>query len=364
MKYKENWEETKQRFNAWWNGEKMDRPLLRVIAGRKEPIESLEAITPPATPRDLHLDAERKVKEMRNTCRKHAFLADAYPYLSVDIGPGSMSTYLGSEPIFKWDTVWYTECIHDWSEWGEFKFDPENYWWRYHLEQVKKARELAGDDFLIAITDIIENIDIISPMRGPQNLCYDLIDEPELIRSNIHRIDELYFKYYDAMYDVVKLEDGSSCYMCFSIWGPGKTAKVQCDFSALMSPSQFREFIIPSLRKQCQKLNCSMYHLDGSDAIKHVDALMEIDELKALQWTAGAGNPDSACEQWFPIYEKVRNAGKSLWISFDDGSIGDWISKADKIVKTFGSQGMYFLFPVMKEEEAKRIIAIAEERWS
>lgn len=364
MRFKENWAETQRRFTAWWNGDKIDRPMLNIIAKRVKPIESLEPVQPAANPMDFHLDVERLVKEMRNTCRTHAFMAESFPYLNINIGPGSMATYLGSEPNFSWDTVWYTECIRDVKQYNEITFNPRNYWWVHHQELIIKARRLSNYDFLIAIPDIVENIDILSAMRGPQELCFDMIDEPDLVKSCIGRIDDLYFKYYNAIYDIIKLPDSSSCYTAFSIWGPGKTAKVQCDFSALISPSQFRKFVIPSLRAQCRRLDNSLYHLDGPDAVKHVDALMEIDELNALQWTPGAGKPDGAWKEWYPIYEKVREAGKSLWISISDGTVEDWIRGADGVVKAFGSQGLYFLFPVMEEEEAQRLITTAEDRWS
>jgi 5-methyltetrahydrofolate--homocysteine methyltransferase len=364
MKYKENWDETKQRFNAWWNGYKSDRPMLKIIAKRDKPIEALEPILPASNPMDNKLDVVRISKEVRNTCRLYTFMAEAFPYMDVDLGPGCMATYLGSEPNFAWDTVWYTECIHEWSQWGELSYNSDNLWWVRHQELLQKAKQLSNDDFLISIPDIIENIDILLAMRGSQSLCYDLMDEPDLIRSRIRQIDDVYFKYYDAIYDIVKLEDSSSCYIGFSIWGPGKTAKVQCDFSALISPNQFREFIIPSLRAQCKQLDNSLYHLDGPDAIKHLDALMEIDELKALQWTPGAGRPDGTNRKWYPIYEKVRNAGKSLWISITDGTVDDWIKGADEIVKAFGNQRLYFLFPIMGEKDAKKLLATAEDRWS
>lgn len=364
MKYKENWADTKERFKTWWNHEKMERPILNIVARRKEPLEETEPVLPAENPRDFHMDADRITAEIRNTCRTHKFMAEAFPYINIDIGPGAIAAYLGSEPDFTWDTVWYGECIQDWSRWNGFKFNPDNYWWKLHIDQITKAQQLSCGEFLVGIPDLIENIDIVSAMHGPQNTCYDLIDEPQFIKSAINQIDDLYFKYYDAIYDIVKLNDGSSCYIGFSIWGPGRTAKVQCDFSALMSPSQFREFVLPSLQKQCRQLDNSLYHLDGPDAVRHLDALMEISELDALQWTSGAGRPDGASELWYPIYEKVRKAGKSLWISFSDGTAKDWIKGADKIVKTFGNQGMYFLFPEMEEEEAKRIIASAEDRWS
>jgi 5-methyltetrahydrofolate--homocysteine methyltransferase len=159
------------------------------------------------------------------------------------------------------------------------------------------------------------------------------------------------------MYEIVKGDNGSSSYTAFAIWGPGKTAKIQCDFSAIMSPKQFREFVQPSLKKQCQKLDYTLYHLDGPDAIKHLDALMEIEELDALQWTPGAD------ERWYPIYDRVKKANKSLWISLENGGLEDWIKKSDKLVRRYGSDGLYLLFPIMEEEEALRLIDKAERDW-
>ena len=88
--------------------------------------------------------------------------------------------------------------------------------------------------------------------------------------------------------------------------GSGKCAKVQCDFCALISPLHFREFVKPSLEKQWSLLDSSLYHLDGPDEIKHLYALMEIEDLKALQFTPGAGNPDGGSLLWYPIYDKAE----------------------------------------------------------
>ena len=87
-----------------------------------------------------------------------------------------------------------------------------------------------------------------------------------------------------------------------------------------------------------------IYHLDGPDAIMHVDALMEVEELTALQWTPGAGNPDGGSERWYPMYDRVKAAGKSLWIMLEEGSTDELIDKADKLVKRYGRDGLYLLF--------------------
>jgi hypothetical protein len=363
MKYKENWKETKERFTAWWRRENADRPLMRIEARRKELLEPLETIESPKKAEELYLDVKRLIKEKRNYLKSHKMMAEAYPYIDLNIGPGSLALYLGSEPIFAWDTVWFKKCVKDWKDFGELKFNPENYWWKTHVDMIRKAQEEAKGEFLVSIPDLIENVDILSAMRDPQEFCYDLIDEPELMKSYVNQVDDLYFKYYDALYDIVKEKDGSSSFTAFSIWGQGKTAKVQCDFCALMSPSQFREFVQPSLRKQCERLDNSLYHLDGPDAIKHLDALMEIESLDAVQWTSGAGKPDGASELWYPVYDKVRDASKGLWISIYDGDYDNWVQGAEKLVKRYGSKGLYLLFPEMEEEQAERLLIKAEKEW-
>ena len=364
MKYKDNWPETMQHFKSWWKRESFGRHLMWVTARRQTPAEELETVRKPETPEEFHLDVERKVSEMRNYCRTHIFMAEAFPYVDLNIGPGSLATYLGTEPVFSWDTVWYKECADSLDDLGNLRFDQGNYWWKTHCAMLARAQAASGEDFLVAIPDLIENADSLSAMRGPQNLCYDFVDQPEKVEKYIHQIDDLYFKYYNAMYDIVKGRDGSSCYTAFSIWGPGKTAKVQCDFSALMSPAQFREFILPSLEKQLGALDNSIYHLDGPDAIRHLDALMEIGRLDGLQWTAGAGQPDGGNEKWYRIYDKVKKAGKALWISIYDGEFKDWISSADRLISKYGAAGMYLLFPEMEEDEALTLMEHSYKHWN
>jgi 5-methyltetrahydrofolate--homocysteine methyltransferase len=210
---------------------------------------------------------------------------------------------------------------------------------------LRDAVALSRGDYFVAIPDIIENLDILSAARGPQALCYDLADAPELVRAGVERVDSLYFDYYDRCYEITKDSDGASAYTAFAVLGRGKTAKVQCDFCALMSPDAFRELAAPSLRKQCRALDHSIYHLDGPDAIRHLDALMEIEELDALQWTCGAGRPDGANPMWYPIYDKAREAGKGLWVFIEDGGPSDWAKAAKQFVARYGTTGVYFLFP-------------------
>ncbi len=359
--YKKNWEETKEKLIRWWNHENTGRPVMMVMAKKDEKVP----LDPKYAYNDVmekYTNPEKMVAHFRNWAENIEWMGESFPNMSADFGPGSVAGYLGSEIKFAERTVWFEECVEDWDEVPPLKFDPENKWFKKHIEVVKECTRLAKGDFLTTIPDLMENIDVFASLRGAQDTIFDMMDEPEMVEERIGQIQDAYFEYYDRFYDIVKA-DGGSAYTVFSIWGPGKTAKLQCDFSAMMSPQQFRDFIQEPLRSQAKQLDHVLYHLDGPDAIRHVDALMEIDEIDALQWTSGDHGPDGTLEQWDEIYDKVRRAGKSLWIKVYSGTVDDWIAGCDRLVKKYGSSCLYFYFNPMKMEDAKKLMAYAEEHW-
>jgi len=364
MKYKNNWNETKEKFTNWWAHKNTGRPLMVVVARKPGASEELPEELAYRTMEEKYRDAEHMVRRYRYFCENHEFLAESFPNMSADFGPGSVASYIGSDITFNEETVWFNEFVEDWTAIPPLVFYPENKWWKEHYALVKKARELAGDDFYIGIPDLMENIDVLASLRGAQDMIFDMIDEPEEVEERIRQVSNIYFEYYDRFYDLVKDSENGSCYTVFQIWGEGKTAKLQCDFSAMMSPTNFRDFIVQPLREQGAKINNVLYHLDGPDAIKHMDALMEIDEIDALQWTSGDHGPDGTLEDWYVIYDKARKAGKSLWIKVYTGGLNEWIAGVDKLVERYGSHSMFLHFPVMSMEEADILLSHAQKNWS
>lgn len=363
MAYQGNKKETLERFAGWWKRKYIGRPLMRVIAYRDGYDTELDEKLKPDKPEDLYLNAESITERHKHYMDNHIYMADSLPSIDVNLGPGSLALYLGSKPILKTDTIWYEECIEDYDEWPGFTFNPENYWWNKHKELLSICKKYSNNEYFINMPDLIENMDILSAMRGTENLCYDMIDNPDTVINCIEQIQNVYFKYFDAIYEIIKDKDNNMSYTSFSIYGPGRVAKVQCDFSAVMSPMQFREFVVPSLRKQCKDLNFSLYHLDGIDAIKHVDALMEIEELDGLQWTSGVTEPDGASQKWYPIFDKVKSAGKALWVMIDDGTPDDWADSAERMIKRYGTEGLYLVFPEMPLKDAEKMMIRAERHW-
>lgn len=382
--YKENMNAVKEKFTNYWKHRNTGRPLMCVIARKPEmeafsdgsPVEGgyLDQICQGKyynMPEELkwkdmedkYQNPEQIVARYRYFCETHDFLGESFPNLNVDFGPGSLAAYLGSDIGFKEDTVWFKSCLEGWDGVPQFKFDPENEWYKKHINLVAKCRELAGDDFYVDMPDLMENIDVLASLRGAQEILFDMLDEPETIGERIGEITDLYYDYYNQFYDVIKDDQGGNAYTVFQIWGPGRTVKLQCDFSAMMSPDDFRQYIQPSLKAQADKADYVLYHLDGPAAIKHLDALMEIDGIDALQWTSGDAGPDGTLPDWDVIYDKAIAAGKSIWVKVYSGNFEDWIKNVDRLVQKYGSHSLFLLFPEMSRTQADTLLKYAEENW-
>lgn len=383
--YKVNMEAAKEKFRNYWAHKNTGRPLMCVIARRPE-VEQYSDGTPVEggyldqicqgkyynMPEELkwkdmedkYQNPQRIVDRYRYFCQTHAFLGESFPNLNIDFGPGSLASYLGSEIGFKEDTVWFNKCLDGWDGVPKLTFDPENKWFKKHLQLAKDCQALAGDDFYVDMPDLMENIDVLASLRGAQDILFDLLDEPEMIGERIQEVTDIYYEYYDRFYDVIKDEEGGNAYTVFQIWGPGRTVKLQCDFSAMMSPEDFRKYIQPSLRSQSENIDHVLYHLDGPAAIKHMDALMEIEGIDALQWTSGDAGPDGTLPDWDVIYDKAIAAGKSIWVKVYSGEFEDWIRNVDRIVNKYGSHSLFLLFPEMSMEQAAYLLDYADRNWS
>ena len=64
------------------------------------------------------------------------------------------------------------------------------------------------------------------------------------------------------------------------------------------------------LDRTCQWLDRAIYHLDGMEQIRHIDALMSVKKLDMIQWTQVDGQPDLTHN--FASLKKIQNAGKGL----------------------------------------------------
>ena len=282
------------------------------------------------------------------------FPADNLPDRAHRLGCVQLATYFGAEPEFDDRTVWYSDVDREPDEYPILVLTKTEPWWRAYKQMMLKAYEISRGDYLVGMPAFGSNLDVLAELRGTQNLLFDLVDRPDWVHQKLEEINQAFFVAFDDYYAHIRLLDGSSAYTYFQLWGPGKVSQVQCDFSAMISPAMFETFVVPPLQRQCAWLDQSLFHLDGPHCICHLDALLAIPELDAVQWTPGAGQPGAGDPMWYGLYERILDGGKSVQI------LGASVQEAKRILDTFGSKGVYLSVNVDSEAEADDIIAFVE----
>lgn len=208
----------------------------------------------------------------------------------------------------------------------------------------------------MAFPDLIENLDILASLRGSLELLTDLKDHPEHVHRHQRDLLERYFEYYDTFAEIIRDEDGGTVFAAFNIWGIGRTCKLQCDMSCMISPELFNEFVLPYLDQQCRRLDNTIYHLDGVNAIKHLDALCSIETLNAIQWTPGAGQPHAGDPCWYPLYQRILDAGKGVL------ALGMPPEAVQPLVEAIGTRGVMISTWTNSPEEADELVKHSK-RW-
>lgn len=351
MLYKEDWERAQQKYLEFWARENHDRSVISVTAPRAGYIP--KEVKKPTDLMQQRLDIEYKIKDSREYFAGTYFGGEAFPNTFPNLGPDIFGAFLGCNIVFGEDTTWAEHFISDWSAVKKFKFDPQNKWWKIIKEMTEALVEDSKGDYLIGMNDLHSGADGLVSLRGPENLCTDLYDEPEAVKRANFELLEVFKIVIDELYQITtKYQSGCTNWLC--IWHPKKWYVTSCDFSCMISKEMFAEFILPELQAELDHLEASIYHLDGPRALKHLDALLEIPNLNGIQWVYGAGQPSAS--HWIPILQKIQNAGKLI-------NIGILPDELEIMLKELKPEGLSLDFNCRSEQEAKDLLKMAEKAY-
>lgn len=309
MLYKPDFAQAQERMLAFWAHDCVGRCALQIVA-RKEGIA-------PAVEDDADLATKKTnithvLEQVEQSFERYYYLAEAIPRYVPGLVCSDTAAFLMEDITLMEDTVWYRPAIEDWQTY-DLQFDPNNRWWQLTRAMAEAAVEQGKGKYLVAVPDFQVAIDIVSLLRSPDRLCLDLMENPDCVkRATTYILDHVYaYCYREIRAIIARHSEWIADWI--GLFARGEHDVVQCDFCALISPRHFEQFCLPDIRKQCQQLDTSIFHLDGPDAVRHLDALLEIPELDAIQWVPGAGKPPAV--GWLPMLKRVQRAGKSLVIS-------------------------------------------------
>lgn len=349
--WKSNLEETKQRYINWWNHKGI---ILNMWEHFQEGVQPHAEIMPPAPAKDLSqkwFDPQWGAEYLDWYVAHSSLKADILPVANTQLGPGSLAAILGGVFEGGEDTIW----IHpnpDFTD--EIVFNLEHPNWILHKELLKACKAKANGHYFVGMPDLMEGLDVLAALKGTDRVLLDTVMQPEILEQQMQQINDIYFKVFDELYDIIREGDEMAfCY--FSSWAPGKMSKLQSDISTMISQDDYRRFVQPFIREQCQKIDYTLYHLDGVGAMHHLPALLEIEELNAIQWTPGVGEPQGGSPKWYDLYKKILAGGKSVmacWVTLDE---------LKPLLDHIGADGVHLEMDFHNEKEVEQAMRIVEE---
>ena len=349
--WKPNLEETKKRYINWWNHKGI---VLKMWEHFQEVVKPHADIPMPPTPRDLNqkcFDPEWRADYLDWYVAHSSLMADMLPVANTQLGPGSLAAILGGVFEGGEDTIW----IHPNPNYSDdIVFNPNHPNYLLHKDLLKACKRKAQGHYYVGMPDLMEGLDVLAAIKGTDQVLLDTVMQPEMLEHQMQQINDIYFQVFDELYDIIREGDEMAfCY--FSSWAPGKMSKLQSDISTMISVDDYRRFVQPFIREQCQKIDYTLYHLDGVGAMHHLDALLEIKELNAIQWTPGVGEPQGGSPKWYDLYKKILAHGKSImacWVTLDE---------LRPLLDNIGGDGVHLEMDFHNEQEVEQAIRIIEE---
>ena len=325
---KSNWQDTIDRFDGWWARE---AGTVLLIADIRRPAPVYSGISEYTNIPTAHL---KHLSYLQNGY----FGGDAVPDMSPYLGPGSLSTFIGAEPIYSDKTIWFREgcatvgeveknCLEFLKDSGKTKSP----WYGWSLKAAEYYKKNSYKEYATSMPDLQQNLDVIAGVMGADTMFIEMMDNPREIKELLKIMYSVWEKAFNEHHDIIADDSGYSAYTHYNIIGKGKTSVLQSDISCMMSIEMFNEFELSFLRKQCENLDNVIYHLDGPGAIRHLDSILSIDRINAVQWVPGAGNPGNADACWDYLYDKIVQKGKGLYVFL-------WPDEIDAFLEKYGKE--------------------------
>ncbi len=353
--FKPDLDRTMQRMDAFWDGSVLDRPIVQFYL-EKPPGEQIPLPESHHTSTDARwLDVEYQARLIDARLTNRIYMGDSLPVAFPNLGPEILAAFYGCPLHFgDYGTSWTEPILKDWSESAQITLDWENPYFLKLVELTDAMLELGKGKYIVGMPDWHPGGDLVAALRNPQDLAVDLIEKPEQVKALLKRLQPDYYQVYDFWYE--KLHGaGHPITSWLELTCAGKYYIPSNDFAGMISTKMYKDFFLSGIVDECNFLDRSIYHLDGPGALRHLDTILEIPRLGAVQWVPGAGR--EGFSKWVAVYQKIQAARKGMFIYCD-------VADLELLMHSLTPNGLTIWVEGVTDIEAGERILAALEKWT
>jgi len=339
--------EARQRLDAFWNNAPVDRPALHITV--RNPGFSAPAWGGPADAKERDWLPQWQAHRAHQVGSRR-YLAEAMPLASVDFGSclALVPVLLGADYMYENGTAWI-KPLADAYERPLPVFDPAHPLLAILATGMEQASAvLAGQGALNPPAFGLDPLTILSLLRGAEQLCLDLVEEPERVEAWLAAANRVYLAAHAHLHAKAQAlgHHGSASWL--HTWAPGSFEALQCDAAVMLSKGMFARFALPALRAQDEQLDYSLYHLDGVCQLRFLDQLRSLPRLRGIQWNPEPPANHIEDPRWLAEFKRIRDLGFILQFNaWESRSVEQVVA----VVKALGPRGLMFALPTFERRE-------------
>jgi len=331
----------------WWKG-KLDRPLARVTLTDAHPAPPSKApILSQSCCLDFSWSPEQLIDALDADLSRQEFLGDAFPWVNFDaFGPGVLAAFCGARIDNSTGAIWFFPDKEREIEDIHVRYNPENEIVKRIKAIYRAGLEKWNGSVIMGLPDLGGVMDVAASFRGSENLLMDLYDAPEEVLRLNREIHAAWYEAYEDFSAVLSPQKYNTNWCGLLSRDPSYI--IQCDFSYMIGNPMFRQFVLEDLRADTRRLTNTIYHLDGVGELNHLDDLLSLEDLNAVQWVFGDGQLPAEC--WMDVYRRIIAAGKQYMIT------GTPESTLKVVSELHGSLYFKHFLPASQAELAEKLI--------
>lgn len=345
LETKPDFVESMKRIYAWYDGEILDRAPVRFLEKGVDPwvLEERGWSDIQAKWFDTQYQVENYMARIQNK----PFLGETFPVFFPNLGPNIYGATLGGQLIFDENTSWLRPFIRGWTDVDQIRFNPENKYWKKIMDLTDYALERCDHQFMVGYTDIHTNLDCLEGIRGGQDLLMDMYDDEKLVDAMMEKSWAPFKTVMDIFHERLRRKRQLSVtWLNVPFYEPMHIPS--CDIGAMISTEFFDRFPKPVIERETALFKHNIFHLDGKGVARHLDSILTIEGIGAIQWVQGAGD-DKPIMQWVDLIKKIQAAGKGVIVDVMPNEL-------DRFMEAVRPQGIYLCVAEKSPEMQKRIL--------
>lgn len=306
-----DWESAKKHMDAFWECDMIDRPCfsIGVWTGEREDMPEREQIPTPFDYEEDRIAAESFSHSFREGYRKVTYLAEGIPNMYPNWE--GIPAMFGCKIKDFGNSFGLLPAVSSIYDVDLDILDINHPEVKRLLQKIEHYACNASGEAIIGQSPFGNPGDTLAKIVGYANILGDLAEDPDAVIKAETKMAEFWMQLYDKAYEITsKYQEGTCTWL--PSWYKGRGALIEFDYGALISPEMYKLYLPCILERACH-VEKNIYHLDGPDAVRHIDIILAQKEIHAVQW-----EPGIMCRNifdWLPLMQKIQAAGKGLYVS-------------------------------------------------